>query len=49
LLEQQRQINALIEDHQRQLKLKNAGQSKKLETESLEPSIEQVEKAQAQK
>lgn len=28
LLEQQRQINALIEDHQRQLKLKNAGQIK---------------------
>ena len=27
LLEQQRQINAFIEDHQRQLKLKNAGQS----------------------
>jgi sigma-E factor negative regulatory protein RseA len=26
LLEQQRQINAIIEDHQRQLKLKNAGQ-----------------------
>lgn len=38
LLEQQRQINALIEDHQRQLKLKNAGQTKELESPA--PDIE---------
>ncbi len=42
LLEQQRQINALIEDHQRQLKLKNAGQTKKAEAESLD--LEQTQK-----
>jgi sigma-E factor negative regulatory protein RseA len=36
LLEQQRQINALIEDHQRQLKLKNAGQTKELESPDLD-------------
>lgn len=49
LLEQQRQINALIEDHQRQLKLKNAGQSKQLETAIQDASTEQAEKTQAQK
>lgn len=43
LLEQQRQINALIEDHQRQLKLKNAGQNKQPATEEL------IEDDQAQK
>jgi len=42
LLEQQRQINAIIEDHQRQLKLKNAGQSRKSEIQ--EPSAEQPQK-----
>jgi len=49
LLEQQRQINALIEDHQRQLKLKNAGQSKQSDTEEQELSVQQLEKAQPQK
>lgn len=49
LLEQQRQINALIEDHQRQLKLKNAGQSKQSDTAEQNPSLQQLEKAQPQK
>ncbi|WP_412971158.1 sigma-E factor negative regulatory protein [Glaciecola sp. MF2-115] len=42
LLEQQRQINALIEDHQRQLKLKNTGQVNKPELDEL--SEEQAKK-----
>ncbi|MFQ3206399.1 MAG: sigma-E factor negative regulatory protein RseA [Glaciecola sp.] len=42
LLEQQRQINAIIEDHQRQLKLKNAGQSKQSIVQEL--STEQPQK-----
>lgn len=42
LLEQQRQINALIEDHQRQIKLKNAGQLQKAATTELE--VEQAKK-----
>ncbi len=41
LLEQQRQINAIIEDHQRQLKLKNAGQSK-------ESGVQELSKEQPQ-
>jgi sigma-E factor negative regulatory protein RseA len=41
LLEQQRQINAIIEDHQRQLKLKNAGQSK-------ESALQELNKEQPQ-
>ncbi len=49
LLEQQRQINALIEDHQRQLKLKNAGQSKQTDTEDQKMSLQRLEKAQPQK
>jgi sigma-E factor negative regulatory protein RseA len=49
LLEQQRQINALIEDHQRQLKLKNAGQSKHSDAEEHNQSVQQLEKSQPQK
>lgn len=44
VLEQQRQINAIIEDHQRQLKLKNAGQNRKPETPTAEPSVDQAQK-----
>jgi sigma-E factor negative regulatory protein RseA len=44
VLEQQRQINAIIEDHQRQLKLKNAGQHRNSETPTAEPSVDQAQK-----
>jgi sigma-E factor negative regulatory protein RseA len=44
VLEQQRQINAIIEDHQRQLKLKNAGQSKISQTPEAEPSADPAQK-----
>jgi sigma-E factor negative regulatory protein RseA len=44
MLEQQRQINAIIEDHQRQLKLKNAGKNRNLVTPTVEPGENQAQK-----